>query len=197
MSTSGSVRPSELRPAAPTGLRPAACLGVLTVATAIAALVLGRFVVVPMLAHHHTLVDANLARALCHPLHLRLAEIALAATIVAFVLVPRWTRSRLASALAMIIVVATAAWRALLVPELYAAFARVDLVAGRPVDRLQELARLEELEQAAVTAIALLLVALGWAALRSDPMAAQVSDAPREPVRPEPTCVSGTIDSAA
>jgi hypothetical protein len=138
------------------------------VATALAALVLGRFVVVPMLAHGHTLVDANLARSLAEPLHLRLAEIGLGAALLAFVLVPRWTRSRVAAALAMVLVIGMALWRALLVPALYAAYARVDLVAGRPLDRLQEVDRLDDLESAAVSAMALLFVALAWAALRVD-----------------------------
>lgn len=178
------------------GLRPSACLGLLAVATAIAALAIGRFVVVPMLAHDHALVDANLARALCHPLHLRVAEIALGAAIVVFALVPRWTASRLVATLAMIVVVATVAWRALLLPALYAAFARVDLVAGRPIDRVQEVARLEELEQAVVTAIALLFVALGWAALRRDGLRGAVEPV-QSSTRPEPTVVSGTINSAA
>jgi hypothetical protein len=149
-------------------LRPAACLGLVVVATALATLVLGRFVVVPMLAHGHTLVDANLARSLAEPLHLRLAEIGLGAALLAFVLVPRWTRSRVAAALAMVLVIGMALWRALLVPALYAAYARVDLVAGRPLDRIQEVDRLDDLESAAVSAMALLFVALAWAALRVD-----------------------------
>lgn len=186
------------------GLRPAACLGLVVVATALAALVLGRFVVVPMLAHGHTLVDANLARSLAEPLHLRLAEIALGATLLAFVVVPRWTRSKVAAALAMVLVIGTAMWRALLVPALYAAYARVDLVAGRPVDRLQELERLEDLESAVVSAMALLLGALAFAALRKDGLA---KPADAEPVAPstapategpaEARAAATPIDSAA
>jgi hypothetical protein len=159
----------------PTGLGPAACLGILAVATALAALVLGRFVVVPMLAHSHSLVDANLARSLAEPLHLRLAEIGLGAMLVAFVVVPRWTRSKVAAALAMVLVIGAAAWRAWLVPTLYAAYARVDLVAGRPAFRLQEVERLEDLESAAVSAMALLLVALAFAALRLDGIAKPIA----------------------
>jgi hypothetical protein len=191
-------------------LRPAACLGLVVVATALAALVLGRFVVVPMLAHSHLLVDANLARALAEPLHLRLAEIGLGATLVTFVVVPRWTRSKVAAALAMVLVVGTALWRALLVPALYAAYARVDLVAGRPVDRLQELERLEDLEGAIVSAMALLLGALAFAALRHDGIAQSADtpaadtptpDAPDAPApdapAAEPSEASTPIDSAA
>jgi hypothetical protein len=170
------------RRTSPPPLRPAACLGVIVVATALAALVLGRFVVVPMLAHGHALVDANLARSLAEPLHLRLAELGLAASLIAFVLVPRWTRSRVAAALAVVVVLGTALWRALLLPALYTAYSRVDLVAGRPVDRLQELERLEDIESAAVSAMALLLVALAWAALRVDGLAAPHED--EEPVEP-------------
>lgn len=182
----------------PHSLRPAACLGLLVVATALAALVLGRFVVVPMLAHSHLLVDANLARSLAEPLHLRLAEITLGATLCAFVLVQRWTRSTLAGALAMVLVVGTASWRALLVPSLYAAYARVDLVAGRPLERLQELERLEDLEQAAVSAMALLFVALGWVALRHDGLRATTM--PEPAIVEDATAVadtSATVSSAA
>ncbi|HET6583537.1 MAG TPA: hypothetical protein VFG69_08815 [Nannocystaceae bacterium] len=166
------------------------------VATAIAALVLGRFVVVPMLAHSHLLVDANLARSLAEPLHLRLAEIGLGATLVAFVLVQRWTPSKLAAALAMVLVAGTALWRAMLVPALYAAYARVDLVAGRPVDRLPELERLEDLEQAAVSAMILLLVALAWAALRHDGLKVAARPAPA-PIDDATTADAPTISSAA
>ncbi len=181
----------------PPSLRPAACLGLVVVATALAALVLGRFVVVPMLAHGHTLVDANLARSLAEPLHLRLAEIGLGATLGAFVLVPRWTRSRLAAALAMVLVIGMALWRALLVPALYAAYARVDLVAGRPLDRLHEVQRLDDLESAAVSAMALLFVALAWAALRVDGLASTPSETPASETT-EPTLdVAVATESAA
>ena len=60
-------------------LRPAACFGLLVMATAVAAQLLARFVVLPMLARADALVDANLAKALAQPVHFRLAEITLAA----------------------------------------------------------------------------------------------------------------------
>jgi hypothetical protein len=147
-------------------LRPAACLGLLVTATAIAALLLGRFVVLPMLARADALVDANLAKALAQPVHFRLAEITLAAALVAFVLLPRWTRSKLAGVLAMVLVTGAALWRALLLPALYEAWSRVDLVAGRPLDRLRTAERLDGYEEALGLALVMLFAATAWIALR-------------------------------
>lgn len=170
-------------------LRPAAAFGLVVIAVAIAALVLGRFVLVPMLARSHTLVDANLARALAGPIHLRLAEIGLGATLLAFVVLPRWTRSRLAAALALVLVAAGAAWRAWLLPQLYAAWSKVDLVAARPLDRLRAAEDLDQWDQAATLAMVLLMIAMAYVALRGDAPEPKVVPAPR----PEPT--SGTIVS--
>ncbi|MBM4114179.1 MAG: hypothetical protein FJ253_12550, partial [Phycisphaerae bacterium] len=133
--TTPASPPSSPRPRMPLGW--AGAMGLLVASIAVAAIGLGRFVVLPMLVRAHALVDANLARTLAQPIHFRLAEITLAMTLVAFVLLPRWTRSRVASALATVLVAGAAAWRAMLLPALYGAWSKVDLVAGRPVDRLQ------------------------------------------------------------
>ena len=117
--------------------------------------------------------------------------------LVTFCVVPRWTRSKVAAALAMVLVIGTALWRALLVPALYAAYARVDLVAGRPFDRLQELERLEDLEGAIVSVMALLLGALAFAALRHDGITTTIDGAPATAAAPEPSEAPVPIESAA
>lgn len=173
----------------PRVLRPAAAFGLVVIAVAIAVLVLGRFVLVPMLARSHTLVDANLARALAGPIHLRLAEIGLAATLVAFVVLPKWTRSRLAAALALALVAAGAAWRAWLLPQLYAAWSKVDLVAARPLDRLRAAEALDQWDQAVTLAMVLSMIAMAYVAMRGE------APEPRPAAAPRPQTVSGTIVS--
>lgn len=171
-------------------LRPAACLGLLVMATAIAAQLLARFVVLPMLARADALVDANLAKALAQPVHFRLAEITLAAALVAFVLLPRWTKSKIAGVLAMVLVTGTALWRAMLLPALYEAWARVDLVAGRPIDRLRAAEQLQGYEEATGLALAMLFIATAWVALRDTAVAP--APAPIE-IHPQRMEASGTI----
>lgn len=175
-------------------LRPSACLGLLVCATAIAALGLGRWVVLPILARAHALVDANLAKALAQPIHMRLAEIALAAALAAFVLLPRWTRSRAAAGIAMCTVAATAAWRAVLLPALYAAWSRADLVAGRPVERLREAERLDAYEQALTLALFFAFAAIAWIGLRAGSVA---SPKPVVARPPDTMSAAGTITVAA
>lgn len=164
-------------------------MGLLVSSIAVAAIGLGRFVVLPMMVRAHALVDANLARTLVQPIHFRLAEITLAMTLVAFVLLPRWTKSRIASAIATVLVAGAAAWRAMLLPALYGAWAKVDLVAGRPIDRLRAATQLDGYEQAASLSIMFGLLAVSWIALRTTYVRAP------EPV-PNPARMSaaGTID---
>jgi hypothetical protein len=171
-------------------LRPAACLGLLVTATAIAALLLGRFVVLPMLARADALVDANLAKALAQPVHFRLAEITLAAALVAFVLLPRWSRSKLAGVLAMVLVTGAAVWRAVLLPALYEAWSRVDIVAGRPLDRLRAAERLDGYEEALGLALVMLFAGAAWVALRELSPAPTVGPMTISPL----VATSGTIN---
>lgn len=189
MTTGPAPTGADLGSSRPT-LRPAACLGLLVTAIAIASVGIGRFVVIPMMVRAHALVDANLARSLAQPIHFRLAEITLAATLVVFVVLPRWTRSRLAAVLAMLLVVATAAWRAVLLPALYGAWSKVDLVAGRPLDQMHAARTLDGYEQAANLGIVLVLVALAWIGLRTIEPMARV----RPVVAPPQSAASGTIE---
>lgn len=168
---------TPVNPASPVRrtLRPAACLGLLVTAIAIASIAIGRFVVLPMLVRAHALVDANLARTLAQPIHFRLAEITLGATLLAFVVLPRWSKSRIAGGLSVSLVLGAAAWRAALLPALYGAWSKVDLVAGRPLDRLQAANALDGYEQAASLALMFGLLATAWVALRTDTATTRVT----------------------
>lgn len=178
-------------------LSPAACLGLLVSSIAISAIGVGRFVVLPMMVRAHALVDANLARSLAQPIHFRLAEITLAATLVAFVVLPRWTRSKLAGVLAMALVIGAAAWRAVLLPALYAAWSKVDLVAGRPIDRMKAATDLDQYEQAASLALMFAFLATAWIALRTSTASVAVAmPAPVVASPPRTSSVAGTIDVA-
>ena len=192
----GQHDPPGVPTAARRALSPAACLGLLVSAIAISAIGLGRFVVLPMMARAHALVDANLARSLAEPIHFRLAEITLAATLVAFVVLPRWTRSKLAGGLAMTLVVGAAAWRAVMLPALYVGWSKVDLVAGRPIDRMQAATTLDGYEQAVSLALMFGFLATTWVALREgEPASAAMPVVP--PPMPAPTSVAGTINVAS
>jgi hypothetical protein len=193
MTIPASSAPTPPRPRMALGW--AGCMGLLVASLAVAAIGLGRFVVLPMLVRAHALVDANLARTLAQPIHFRLAEITLAMTLVAFVLLPRWTRSRLASAIATVLVAGAAAWRAMLLPALYGAWSKVDLVAGRPVDRLQAATQLDGYEQAASLSIMFGLLAVSWIALRTG-MSVAKSPAPAPAPNPSRMSAAGTIDVA-
>ena len=179
-------------------LGPAGCMGLLVASIAAASIGVGRFVVLPMLVRAHALVDANLARTLAQPIHFRLAEITLAMTLVAFVLLPRWTRSRIAGALATMLVAGAAAWRAMLLPALYGAWSKVDLVAGRPVDRMQAATQLDGYEQAASLAIMFGLLAMSWIALRTGMATSATAPAQASVALANPSRMSaaGTIDVA-
>jgi hypothetical protein len=156
-------------------MRPAAYLGRSALATAMGAVLVGELVVVPGLANQAHLVDANLATALTGPLHLRIADIVLAATVVLAAIAPRWLGSRLATAAALL-TVATAAVYRLVLPAAYGAWSRVDRVAGRPVDRLLEAERLTD--QAHWMALSLLLLLLGLTWLATAQPSAQPSSQP-------------------
>lgn len=118
--------------------RLAACLGLLAAAAALGALAVGELVLVPGLGAATGYVDANLAKSLTAPLHLRCAEIVLVASVVTALASGRMATSRAATTAALGAVGCAALYRMVLVPRLYAAWARADLVAGRPVARIAD-----------------------------------------------------------
>jgi hypothetical protein len=116
--------------------RAAACLGILALAAALGALVVGQLVVLPSLESQGALVDANLLTRLVAPVHLRCAEIALVASVLLLGVAPYWLRSRLITTLAIVTVTGTGALRLIVLPAVYEAWTRVDRVAQAPYDRL-------------------------------------------------------------
>lgn len=119
--------------------RAAACIGILALAAALGALVVGQLVVVPGLegqGGQAALVDPNLLTRLVAPVHLRCAEIALVGAVILLGVTPQWLRSRLATTLALVAVTGTGALRMIMLPAVYEAWSRVDRVALAPHDRL-------------------------------------------------------------
>ncbi len=149
-------------------MRLAACLGLLAFATFFGALVIGYGVVMPGLAGS-PLIDANLGKALGAPLGLRLAEILVGAGAVLVMTVPGWISSRLATTLALLLTGAALAHRLLLLPHLGRLWARVDLIAMRPVDTLAEAQRWTQHQQWLLLGMGLLLVVLAGLATRAGP----------------------------
>jgi hypothetical protein len=144
-----------------------AALAILALSAALGALVVGELIVVPVLAATD-LLDANLAKAVSAPVHLRTAEIGVVAGVAVAVTVPAWLRSRFATTIALLLLLGATARRVVLLPALYAAWARVDLVAGRPEARLveaRELARWSEaltFSSILLLGVLITLVALAW-----------------------------------
>jgi hypothetical protein len=120
----------------PSVQRAAACIGILALAAALGALVVGQLVVLPSLEGQGALVDANLLTRLAAPIHLRCVEIALVGSVVLLGVAPQWLRSRLVTTLALVAVTGTGALRMIMLPSLYEAWARVDRVVLAPHDRL-------------------------------------------------------------
>lgn len=145
-------------------MRPAVFFGVLALAVFLGALVIGLGVIVPGIAAS-PLVDANLGKALAAPLTLRLAEILVGAAVVLIFAVPGWIASRVATTLSLLLAGAALAHRFVLLPHLGRLWARVDLIAGRPVDSLAEAERWTQHQQSLLVVMAvLLLVLVGLAA---------------------------------
>ncbi len=132
----------------------------LACAAALGAIVVGRFVVLPELSAGHDLIDANLAKAIAGPIHLRLSEVVLAASLVTAALAGRWLRAGWTTTVALVAVAASATQRFALLPAMYAAWSKADLVAGRPVEHIMEAQRLEMQELALVASIAALHLVL-------------------------------------
>jgi hypothetical protein len=148
-------------------VRPAALIGVAAAALLLGALVVGYFVALPALAAS-PLLDANLAKAVSGPLAQRLADLVVAAAAVLAVTTPRWIASKAGTTIALVLTAAALAHRLLLIPHLGRLWARVDLVAGRPLDLLGEAQKWSEHQQWLLVAmIVLVLALLGLATRRS------------------------------
>ena len=160
--------------------RVAAFLGVLGLAAAVGALAVGDLALLPALTGEHPLLDANQAVSIRGPIHLRCAEVALVGTIVAALAVPRWLGSRLATTVSLLAIACAGVSRLALLPRVYDAFSKVDLVAGRPAQRFveaQELASQTLWIDGSLAALLLLLV--GIAASRNGRADATPAPAPQ------------------
>ena len=139
--------------------RLSAFFGVLGLAAAAGGLAIGNLVILPGLTGEHVLLDANQAISLAGPLHLRCAEFTLVGALLMALAVPRWVKSRGASALALVATGCAAIARLWLLPQLYEAWAKVDLVAARPVARMAEAELLAEQALSLDVLLAAVLVA--------------------------------------
>ncbi len=147
-------------------MRLAACLGLLAFATFFGALVIGHGLVLPALAGS-PLIDGNLGNALTAPLALRLAEVLVGAGLVLVLTASHWTSSRMATTTALLLTGAALAHRLLLLPHLTRLWARVDVVASRPIDTLAEAQRWTQHQQWLLLAMGALLIVLAVAATRT------------------------------
>ena len=173
-------------------MRAATVFGLLALAIAIGALVVGRLILLPGLGQHPELIDANFAKALAQPLHLRQAEVILAAHLVVAALARHWLGTKWGTTLGLLLVGCSAAQRFLVLPALYAAWSRADLVAGRPVDYILQAQRYDFFELLLVAAmVTLQLVMLGVHVFTT------VRAAPAETVENRPTPVPATAAAAA
>jgi hypothetical protein len=145
--------------------RVATALGMLGLAAAIGGLTVGELVVAEGLTAQASLIDANLAKTLAAPLHLRCAEIALVGCILLALATPRWIASRFATTLALVAVGCAGLARLVILPRLYGAWAQVDLVARRPAERIAAATELaDHATLVAATMAGLLVMLVGLAA---------------------------------
>lgn len=150
----------------------------LTAGVALGALLVGRGLIVPAFDQHTHLLDANLAKALVGPIHLRLMEVVLAANLILATLAERWLGVRWGTTLALLGAAGAAIGRFFVVPRLYETWARADLVAGRPLERLAFADRLHTQECLLSWMCGVLLLALL--------LAASSSVRPTRPASPAP-----------
>lgn len=141
-------------------MRPTATLGTLALALALGSLVVGHLVLIPALASDTSLIDANLARTLAEPLALQCGTLIVIACVALAVLVKPWLEHTLALSVSLGAVAIAALDRLALLPRLQAAWRRVDLVAGRPVERVDEAQQLQQTHQIALILLLIALVGL-------------------------------------
>ncbi len=141
-------------------MRPAVLIGILALGLALGSIVLGHLIVVPAMQADTSLVDANLARALSEPLALRTAELCLAASVVVVAVARAWLRHHAGTTLGLLAAGLAATDRVVILPRVHEAWARVDLVARRPVARLDAAEELSTIHDGAVAALVVVLIAI-------------------------------------
>jgi hypothetical protein len=141
-------------------VRPSVLIGILALGLALGSIVLGQLVLVPILQANTELVDANLARALSEPLALRTAELALAAAVLLAAIARAWLRHHAGTTLGLLAVGVAAIDRFVILPRMHEAWSRVDLVAQRPIARLEAAEKLAQIHDGAIAVLVLVLVAI-------------------------------------
>lgn len=176
-------------------MQPTRFVCTVTAGVALGALLVGRGLILPAFDGHSALIDANLAKALAGPIHLRIVEVVLAANVILACLAERWLGVRWGKTLALVGVGAAAVQRFFLLPKLYETWARADLVAGRPVDRLDLANQLHTQDfLLAVTSALLLLAMLFVASREARPMSLSVPSASTGSARADST-PDGSVDA--
>jgi hypothetical protein len=148
-------------------VRVAAFVGQLAVSLALGALVVGYALTLPLLEQGSELVDPNLGKALGHGIALRLGLLILVASAITAVVARRWTQSSIGTTLALSGLVLAALDRVAILPRLYETWARVDLVAGRPAERLADASQLSHWHEGVCVVLALCLLAVAGLGTRA------------------------------
>jgi hypothetical protein len=150
------------------------------------ALATGHLIVLPEISAPDALLDANLAKALARPIHLRLSEAILAASLLLTAVVGAWLNTKLATVASFVLVITASLHRFVVLPALYTAWSRADLVAARPVERIAEAERLVMQEQILAAAMALLALGLlagaSWRSTAAPGVPDETHSAPIAPV---------------
>ncbi len=126
----------------------------------------GRVVVLPELAAQSNLIDANLIVSLSEPLHLRLAEVVLAAHLLIAASAGRWLEARWATSVALVLVGLSGLQRFVILPAMYGAWSMADLVAARPIEHVLTGDRMQWQDNMMVGVMTLLQLSLLVAAAR-------------------------------
>lgn len=126
----------------------------------------GRVVVLPELAAQSNLIDANLIVSLSEPLHLRLAEVVLAAHLLIAASAGRWLEARWATSVALVLVGLSGLQRFVVLPAMYGAWSMADLVAARPIEHVLTGDRMQWQDNMMVGVMTLLQLSLLVAAAR-------------------------------
>lgn len=175
-------------------MKPLSVLGLIACAAALGTQVVGRGVLLPELAAQSSLIDANLAAALSEPLHLRMAEIVLAAHLIVAASASRWLEAKWATSVALVLVGLSGLQRFVLLPTMYGAWSHADLVASRPIEHVLVGERSQWQDSIVVGLMALLQLALLVAAARmmktapkaAAPQTKQPEPAPKVEAAPTP-----------
>lgn len=177
-------------------MKPLSVLGLLACAAALGAQLVGRGVVLPELAAQSNLIDANLVATLSEPLHLRIAEVVLAAHLLVAASASRWLDARWATSAALVLVGLSGLQRFVVLPAMYGAWSMADLVAARPIEHVLMGERMQWQDNILVGVMTLLQLSLLVAAARM--MGAVKADAaPTEEAPPVEEARAEVVPAAA